>query len=135
MRSENARRIGNVAFAAVVAGTIAGCAGPAPKAREGAVAVARIERARWDALPETGLYRVRFDAVLAQEIRREARRIVASEDMDYYYAEIRVLEQEAAQELRARGLCSAMARLAAPIDASDDAAGIGVIVKCSPPLF
>jgi len=117
-------------FAACAAGTIAGCAGTAPQAREGEVEVARVERLRWDLPPEPGLFRVRFAEALAGEIRRAATQLVSAEDVDYYYAEIRVLEEQAERELLARGLCSGAVKLASEVDGADGRGAIGGLFRC-----
>ncbi|HEX4942794.1 MAG TPA: hypothetical protein VFV55_00470 [Usitatibacteraceae bacterium] len=135
MSSVNALRIPAVAFAASLALAIPGCAGPAPQAREGAVTVSKVERVRWDLPPEPGIFRVRFDAAIAGEIRQQAERVAGSSDMDYYYAEIRVIEQEAGRELKARGLCPGSAKLVSPVESGDGKSGIGALFRCQVPLF
>lgn len=127
-------RAGALAAAAVVAALAAGCAGPEAKAREGAFTVAPIERLRWDLPPEPGLFRAHFDEAAAEGIRRRAARLVAAEDVDYYHAEIRVLEREVEEELHARALCQGTVKLASPVRGGEGR-GIGGLFRCRASLF
>ena len=122
-------------LAAIAAGAIAGCAGTVPQAREGAVSVAKVERAGWDQPPQPGLFRVRFDAVLAREIRRQAAQMASAQAMDYWHAEILVLEEQADHELRARGLCSGAVKLASGVEGSDGQSGMEGLFRCGVSLI
>ncbi|MGE0356616.1 MAG: hypothetical protein AB7P08_06835 [Burkholderiales bacterium] len=119
--------------ATALAMALAACAASSPAPREGAVRVAPVERSSWDAPPEPGLYRLAFDAALSGGIRRRAAATTAQEDIDYYYAEIRVLEEEADRELKARHLCGGTTKLVRPPGGGEGP--FVVLVKCRPSVF
>lgn len=113
----------------------AGCAGQQPTAANPGVKVVPVERAGWDQEPESGLFRMTFDAELSLRIRREASRAGASEGIGTYTAENRVIEVEAERELRARGLCDGSTKLVRPYEDGGEHSGISGIFKCRPPVF
>ncbi|MBK6981657.1 MAG: hypothetical protein IPH30_09315 [Betaproteobacteria bacterium] len=128
-------RAGRQLAALALAIAVAGCAFAPAAPREGAVRVTPIERARWDLPPEPGLFRVAFDAAVSAEIRRRTVATVAAEDIDIHYAEIRVLENEADRELKARGLCSGTTAFLGPLVGGDGQGAMSAIFKCRPTIF
>lgn len=133
MRKARVAGRGGRLAATALAMALAACAGAPPAPREGAVRVAPVERASWDAAPEAGLYRLEFDAALSGEIRRRAAATTAQEDIDYYYAEIRALEEEADRELKARHLCGGTTKLVRPPGGGEGP--FVALVKCRPSIF
>lgn len=131
MKTTKAGALGALALAAA----IGGCATPESAPREGAVSVTRVERLRWDLPPEPNLYRVRFDAELSLEMRREAERMSPAAFMDYMHAEIRVMEREAERELKARRLCASNVRIVLPLDPSDGRPELSAVFRCAVSLF
>jgi hypothetical protein len=121
-------------LAASVAAVIGACALPTPAAREGTVVVRKVEQRSWDSSPEPGLYRIDFDAMRMQQIRRDAA-TQAPEAVEPYTVEMRLLEREAESELKARGLCNGSVRLASVLAEGDGRTSASGIFKCSPPVF
>ena len=134
MREANPPRARGIVAVLSMALALAGCAAPEPQVREGTVTVTKVDRASWNAPPEPGLYRVRFEPPLAQDIRRRSEALEASESVDYFYAEIRVLEEEATREMQARGLCSGRAKLASAVESGDKRSAIGGLFRCRPAM-
>ncbi len=110
-----------LAGAALAAALASGCAAPPTAAVPDEVRVERVERLRWDLPPEGGLFRVSFGPAFSRQLRAEARGTPDSDSVDYYYAEIAVLEREAERALRGRGFCPGVAKLASEVQ--DSAAG------------
>ncbi len=136
MMGKRNRACAGAAFALLAA---AGCASlelPAPPAPPGHVTVTAVERRAWDSPEEQGLYRVEFDATRARAIARQAAILASTRyDGDMQNAEFAALEDDAGRELRARGKCSGLARLAVPVELGDGSAPVRAIFKCSPALF
>lgn len=132
MKARTLTAVGRGLLAAVA---LAGCAAPAIEARESGISAARIDRVAWNMPPEPGLFRVRFEAALAQQLRRRAAEGEASTSLDPYHGEIRLLEQEADRELRARGLCSGSVRHVSYLDRETPDGGIVAVFKCGVSIF
>jgi hypothetical protein len=136
MNGKRKFRIALLAGAAQVALLAGGCAGQPSAAGGGAgVTVVAVERAAWDREPEPGLYRITFDAERALGIRRAAARGGNLQDVGAYNAENWAIEEEADQELRARGLCNGAAKLLRLQEDGGGQSGMSGIFKCRPSVF
>ena len=98
--------LGRFVLAAPVLAVAAGCAAPALDVREGTAVVRSVERRGWDADTEQGLFRIEFDAVRMQAIRREAGVDQAPEGIDPYTTQLRSIDREA--DRGARGSLSSV---------------------------
>ena len=122
-------------LAAPVLAFAAGCAAPALDVQVGAAVVKSVERRGWDADTEQGLFRIEFDAVRMQAIRREAGVDQAPEGIDPYTTQLRSIDREASRELKAKGLCSGDAVRVTALHEGDGRSGASAIFKCRPALF
>jgi F0F1-type ATP synthase membrane subunit c/vacuolar-type H+-ATPase subunit K len=119
----------------LAAALAAGCAGLPQGEMEGKVDVAAIERVAWNTPEEPGLFRVRFDAARSQAIRRRVEDMVHAQDVDFYTAEVRVLEDDALRELKARHLCGGNIKLVTYLDGRNGPGGMGAVFRCFQSLF
>jgi len=131
------RKIARVrAAAAAAALALSGCATTEPVPLPGEVRIVAVERRFWDAPEEPHLFRLQFDATRAREIARRAAILSGSRfDGDLRSAEFAALEEDAEREMRAKGKCDGLARLATPVRLGDGSAGVTAIFKCVPPVF
>lgn len=135
MKPKGILRFGSILAGLSAVAALAGCAGQPPAPREREVRVNAMERVRWDLPPEPGLFRMVFDEALSRELRRRASVLASQEDIDYHYAEIRVLEDEADRELKSRNLCGGTTAFLGRLDGGSDQREIGAAFKCRLAIF
>jgi hypothetical protein len=122
------------ALAVAVAAAVVACGGLPRQAPVGTATVAKVERAAWNAQPETGLFRVTFDEERTARILARASYAQAPEGVDPYFSERDGIEEEASRELREKGLCGSSVQLVSPVERSASR-GITAIFKCRPTVF
>lgn len=135
MIAERNSRVRQLVGAALLAALAGGCAGTKPASPGTGVTIVPVERAAWDREPESGLFRITFDAERALGIRRAAARGGNVQDVGAYNAENWAIEEEAERELRARGLCDGSAKLLRLAEDGSGQSGMGGIFKCRQPVF
>ena len=135
MKYERRSCIRSFSLAAAVVFAAAGCAVAPGEAGPGNLSVSKVERRNWNAPPETGLFRVIFDAARAQDIRRRAEARRAQEDIDYVYAEMQAQERDVDIELKSRGLCGGGVKFVIPVDEGRSQDAMDAIFQCRSSLF